>query len=86
MQEEYQSKIEEVKKSLYSRNNPPESKPLSRLGKKDFDIPDDWDTGDFSETQDADALHTMKKKNSHALLNKILLFLIVVQSNWEESE
>ncbi len=74
MKEEYQSKIEEIKKSLYSRTNPPKSKPLSQLEEKNFDIADDWDNGDSSYAEKNQDTYTMKKKKSHELLNKILLF------------
>lgn len=81
MPEEYKSRIEELKKRLYSRTNKPKEVHLSGLKETNFDVKNDWSyentTGIDADGQNMRDRDNMTKKRQHSFLNKALIISLV---------
>ena len=82
MPEEYKSRIEELKKRLYSRTNKPKDPVFTDLKQKSFDVKDDWSYSDGTANQAKENIlinniDDMTKKKQHSFLNKILTVSVI---------
>lgn len=76
MANEDRSKIEDLKKSLYSRESPDvRAKRRLRFAEKSYDVPDDWEHPE--EEQEDTQLNTRYISSSMSFLNKLLVASVV---------